>query len=97
MYSCLVISVVVGVIMFIAIVVVSLSLVLSVFRSELSDVMVVDEDVLGRCLPPGMIPEKMGATPLINTPNSLYPKIVTIAAIGSSREVYTKQTRFLRG
>ena len=73
------------------------SLVPSAIGSELSDVIVVDEDMLGRCLPPGMIPEKMDVAPFINTPNSLYRKIVTIAAIGSSREVYTKQTRFLRG
>ena len=64
MYSCLVISVVVGVIMLIAIVVVSLSvLVPSANGSELSDVIVVDEDVLERCLPPGMIPESIDVTP----------------------------------
>ena len=42
------------------------SLVPSAIGSELSDVIVVDEDVLRRCLPPGMIPEKMGVAPFIN-------------------------------
>ena len=50
--------------MLIAIVVVSLSvLVPSANGSELSDVIVVDEDVLERCLPPGMIPESIDVTP----------------------------------